>query len=264
MSHKPAAQQDYRFDEAVSQNSSRKRLRALFSEFFAEVLGTFVFVTFGSGAVMQTHLYGEADVLVSKVIVALAIGMGLAMGICIAGQISGGHVNPTVTVSLAVFRGFPWRKVPVYFMAQTIGSLVSAAAVALFNAPAISLLEPSSRMPLFASTSPPENTYMITFANIGFGTAFLMIGVMSLSDPRNKCPSWFFPFGILVLQFLICLILPGYPLNPAWDFGYRLFSMPISFSSEFDFSYFLIPMTAPIIGGLFGCGIYDLLLPIIE
>ncbi|KAJ9088467.1 hypothetical protein DSO57_1022819 [Entomophthora muscae] len=241
-----------------------KKPRGWLRDFLAEMLGTFTLVTFGSGAIMQTSLYGSQNSLLANVVVALGISMGLAMGVCISGHTSGGHINPIITTSLACFRRFPWRKVPLYFLAQTIGSLLSAVAVTLFNTSAITQMDPSSRMSLFASAPPFQNSYLITFINIMSGAALLLIGVMSLSDPRNKCPPWFFPFGLIVIQFLICLILPGYPLNPAWDFGYRLFSMPISFSSEFDFSYFLIPMTAPIIGGLFGSGIYDLLLPTSE
>src|SRR5580693_10302932 len=94
----------------------------LAAELIAEFLGTFVLILFGIGVVAMVVLFPSSNPgeLIHGGYTNITLGWGLAvtMGIYIAGKISGGHLNPAVTLTLAVFRGFPWRKVVPYSIAQ--------------------------------------------------------------------------------------------------------------------------------------------------
>src|SRR5579884_2385564 len=98
----------------------------LVGELIAEFLGTLVLILFGNGVVAMVQLFGTG--VPGEVVhggytnITLAWGLAVTMGIYIAGKISGAHLNPAVTVALAVFRGFPWRKVLPYSIAQTLGA----------------------------------------------------------------------------------------------------------------------------------------------
>src|SRR5215467_13727601 len=105
----------------------------LVAELIAEFLGTFVLILFGVGVVAMVVLFptrtpGEL-VHGGYTNITLGWGLGVTMGIYIAGKISGAHLNPAVTVSLAVFRGFPWRYVVPYSIAQLAGAFCAAALV---------------------------------------------------------------------------------------------------------------------------------------
>src|SRR5262249_27852246 len=109
---------------------------SLAGELVAEFLGTAVILLFGAGVVAMTVLFGNK--MPGEVVnggytnITIAWGLGVTMGIYIAGKTSGAHLNPAVTIALASFRGFPWAKVAPYALAQTAGAFF-AAAVVFFN-----------------------------------------------------------------------------------------------------------------------------------
>ena len=115
-------------------------------ELVAEFLGTFVLILFGIGVVAMVVLFptNNAGELVHGGYTNITIGWGLGvtMGIYVAGRISGAHLNPAVTLTLAVFRGFPWRKVLPYSLAQTAGAFVAAALVYRNYLPAFHRIDP--------------------------------------------------------------------------------------------------------------------------
>src|SRR5919108_6188402 len=107
--------------------------RALVGQVLAEFLGTFVLITLGDGVVAMVVLFGSGipGEVVKGGYTSITLGWGLAvlMGICVAGRVSGAHLNPAVTLTLAVFRDFPWRKVIPYMLAQILGAFGGAALV---------------------------------------------------------------------------------------------------------------------------------------
>ena len=119
---------------------------ALGAELFAEFLGTLVLILFGTGVVAMVVLFptNNAGELIHGGYTNITIGWGLGvtMGIYVAGRISGAHLNPAVTLTLAVFRGFPWRKVVPYSLAQTAGAFVAAALVYRNYLPAFHRIDP--------------------------------------------------------------------------------------------------------------------------
>ena len=107
--------------------------KSLAGELIAEFLGTWVLMMFGTGAVAMVTLFGTG--VPGEVVkggytnVTIAWGLGVTMGIYVAGAISGAHLNPAVTLALAVFRKFPWMKVLPYSIAQIAGAFTAAAMV---------------------------------------------------------------------------------------------------------------------------------------
>ncbi len=123
----------------------------LVAELIAEFLGTFVLILFGSGVVAMVVLFpsNAPAGIVHGGYTNITLGWGLAvtMGIYVAGKVSGGHLNPAVTLTLAVFRGFPWRKVVPYSIAQTAAAFLAAALVYRNYLPAFHQFDPNWKRP---------------------------------------------------------------------------------------------------------------------
>src|SRR5437588_6553517 len=118
------------------------------AELLAEFLGTLVLILFGNGVVAMVVLFGDPTLkgeIVKGGYTNITLGGGLAvtMGIYVAGKISGAHLNPAVTLTLALFRGFPWRNVVPYSAAQTAGAFAAAAVVYRNYLPAFHRVDPT-------------------------------------------------------------------------------------------------------------------------
>src|SRR5438309_2935571 len=115
-------------------------------ELLAEFLGTLVLLALGDGVVAMTVLFGTGtpNEVVKGGYTNITLGWGLAvlMGICVAGRVSGAHLNPAVTLALAVYRGFSWRKVLPYSAAQVAGAFAAAALVYVNYLPAFNHFDP--------------------------------------------------------------------------------------------------------------------------
>src|SRR3989449_4966140 len=122
------------------------RGNTLFGEMLAEFLGTLVLIALGDGVVAMVVLFGSGapNEVVKGGYTNITLGWGLAvlMGICVAGRVSGAHLNPAVTLAQAVFRGFPWGKVLPYMLAQVGGAFAGAALVYVNYLPALRAFDP--------------------------------------------------------------------------------------------------------------------------
>jgi glycerol uptake facilitator protein len=245
----------------------------LMGELIAEAFGTFVLVAFGTGVVAMVVLFGRGTpgeiVNGGFTNITFAWGIGVAMAVYLTARISGAHLNPAVTLSLAVFRGFPWNKVLPYSLAQTLGGFLAAALVYLNYRPAFLRFDPDlSRSGGVFTTFPafPEMP-MAGFLDQVIGTALLMLLIMALTDELNLAPpAWVGPLLVGLVVVVIGMSfggLHGYAINPARDFGPRLFIVLAGFRNNGltdGSNQFLVPLVAPLIGGILGAGAYDLLI----
>jgi glycerol uptake facilitator protein len=242
----------------------------LYAELIAEFLGTFVLILFGTGVVAMVVLFptknqGET---IHGGFTNITIGWGLAvtMGIYIAGKISGAHLNPAVTVALAVFRGFPWSKVIPYSIAQTAGACAAAALVFWNYLPAFRQADPLLEHTAGVFTTFPAFPGMpqAGFLDQLIGTALLVLLIFAITDELNMPP------GVSLAPLMIGLVvvaigmsfggMHGYAINPARDFGPRLFTVFAGFRNNglTDGTHvWWIPVVAPLLGGLAGAAIYD-------
>jgi glycerol uptake facilitator protein len=200
-------------------------------------------------------------------------GFGVTLGIYVAGRISGGHLNPAVTIALAVFKGFEWRKVGPYALAQTAGAFVAALIVRWNYSEVLNKLDPGHTVKSqgIFSTLPGNGTLPVSdwgaLRDQIIGTAILLFLVVAITDIRNTSPAA--NLAPVVVGFLIVAIGmawgtdAGYAINPARDFGPRLASYLTGFHHAFQDQYgnlyFWIPIVGPIIGGIVGVALYELL-----
>ncbi|MFF7736349.1 MIP family channel protein [Streptomyces sp. NPDC007984] len=274
---------------------SRLRRRAgLAGECLAEFLGTFVLIAFGCGVVAMTvaalpgsgrtegptiFFLGAGDWL----LITWGWCMAVVLGIYVAGGVSGAHINPAVTLAFAVRRKFPWVKVVPYWVAQVLGALAGAALVYAVYHDAINAFDAAFKGPKTDGKTLASFSIFATFPAPYFnggvwgplldqivGTAFLVMLVVAIIDLRNTAVKA--NLGPLVIGFTVAAIgmsygaNAGYAINPARDFGPRLFTwmagwdglaFPGNLAGAFS-DYWWIPIVGPLVGGVIGVLIYDL------
>jgi glycerol uptake facilitator protein len=239
---------------------SRPEDPALRGELLAEFLGTFVLIALGDGVVAMVVLLGKGGYA------SITLGWGLAVmfGICVAGRVSGAHLNPAVTLALAVFRDFPWRKVVPYALAQVAGAFAGAALVYANYLPAFRKFDPELEKTAGVFTTFPlfPDAWMFGLLDQVVGTALLVGLILAITDPRNQ------PVAAALNPIMVGLVvvaigvswggMHGYAINPARDFGPRLFTLVAGFrNTGFNTHAVWVPIVGPILGGLLGALAYD-------
>ncbi|CAJ1991176.1 aquaporin / Aquaglyceroporin 1 (AQP1) [Leishmania donovani] len=241
-------------------------------EYVAEFFGTFFLVTFGTGVIATTvfHAGNAASYQSNSSYMAITFGwgFGLTIGLFLSMAVSGGHLNPAVTLANCVFGAFPWIKLPGYFLAQFLGGLVGAAnTYGLFKShfdDAQKALLPNETMAskysgIFATYPNVANTYAV-WSEV-FNTMALMMGILAITDPRMTPAVNYKPVAIGLLLFVIGItsgINSSYGLNPARDLSPRILSAMLWGSEPFTLYsyYFWIPLVAPFVGALLGMFLY--------
>jgi glycerol uptake facilitator protein len=166
--------------------------KALFGEILAEFLGTLVLIALGDGVVAMVVLFGAGvpGEVVKGGYTNITLGWGLAvlMGICVAGRVSGAHLNPAVTLALAVFRGFPWRKVLPYVLAQVLGAFAGAALVYVNYLPAFRHFDPdlSKTANVFTTFPAYPDAWGHGLFDQVVGTAFLVGLILAITDSQES------------------------------------------------------------------------------
>jgi MIP family channel proteins len=244
-------------------------LKGTAREAAAEFFGTFILIAFGVGVVAQTVLSKDANG--SFLAINIGWGIGVMLGIYAAAGISGGHLNPAVTIALAVHRGFPWSKVLPYAIAQTAGAFAASALVFATYREAFSAFDGGMRMVegatatagIFATYPQPFLSIAGGFVDQVVGTMLLMIGAAAVTDQRNGVPAWLTGplVGLLVVAIGVAFgFNAGYAINPARDFGPRLFTFVAGWGSGVFTAgggWWWVPIAGPIVGAILGGWLYD-------
>jgi len=242
----------------------------LMAELVAEFLGTLVLILFGNGVVAMVVLFGHG--VPGEVVnggftnITLAWGLGVTMGIYVAGKITGAHLNPAVTITLAAFRGFPWIKVLPYCIVQTVGAFVAAAIVFWNYRLAFLKTDPQLDHTAGVFTTFPAFPATLSAGLLDqiIGTALLLLMIFAITDERNQPPGALVPLMVGLVVVVVGMSyggMHGYAINPARDFGPRLFTVVAGFKNNglTDGSMvFWVPIAGPIIGGLIGGLVYDM------
>jgi len=242
-------------------------------ELFAEFLGTFVLLAFGGGVVAQTVLSdGKSG---GQLSINIAWGFAVTLAIYVAGGVSGAHLNPAVTVALAARRGFSWAKVIPYCLSQIAGAFTASAVVFFVYREAFNNFDGGTRAVSGAkATAGIFSTYPQPFLSTWgglvdqiAGTAMLLMVILAITDARNNAPTGnLAPVIVGLLVMVIGMSFgfnAGYAINPARDFGPRLFTFVAGWGSEVfraSNNYFWVPIVGPLIGGVVGAYAYDLLI----
>src|SRR5579859_7043813 len=256
-------------------------LAGTYGEMIGEFFGTMVLILFGDGCVATFGLFGSVVPAASEwVVIILGWGLAVMLGIYVCGAISGAHLNPAVTLALAVRGKLAWNKVLAYWLAQVAGAFVAAMILyfvyqgALVNALAANHLSIGQ---IASATTYGGNgfgwifytghrSFVGAFGAFGdefVGTALLVGLIFAIVDVRNQPVQA--NLNPLIIGFLIVAIgasfglNTGYAINPARDFGPRLWIAIVSGGASLsaDNFYFWIPIVAPLAGGAVGALIYD-------
>jgi MIP family channel proteins len=239
-------------------------------ELLAEFLGTFILVTFGVAVVAQVILSeGKNGGYLS---INLGWGLAVVMGVYVAGGVTGAHLNPAVTLALAVRRGFAWGKLFPYWVAQVAGGFVASAAVFITYHDAFNAFDKGTRSVLgdrgtagiFATYPQPFLSTTGGFIDQLVGTALLILVILAVTDSNNTGPSQTLaPIVIGLLVVLIGMTFGlncGYAINPARDLGPRLFTWVGGWGTEVFRAancWFWVPIVGPLLGGILGALVYD-------
>jgi len=250
--------------------------KGLMGELIGEVFGTFILILLGDGVVANVGL-APRTAAPSYNWNTITIGWAFAViiAVYVTGGVSGAHINPAVTLALAVKRGFAWAKVIPYWIAQMVGAFLGALGVYLVYLDGLV----AAGMPNVWCTGAGSvfgqsfwggtgaaaiGSYSLTIACIAeiFGTAVLLWGVLASGDKKNLgVGANLGPFvvGFTVLAVGLSLGGPsGYSINPARDLGPRIFGLLVGTTGLFDGLYWLLaPVIAPLIGGVIGVFTYD-------
>ncbi len=241
----------------------------LIGELLAEFLGTLVLIALGDGVVAMVVLFANRDIpgeVVHGGYTNITLGWGLAvfMGICVAGRVSGAHLNPAVTLALAAFRDFPWSKVLPYMAAQTAGGFAGAALVYVNYLPAFREFDPdlSKTASVFATVPKFPDAWIHGLFDQVIGTALLVGLILAIGEPKIPfVPSWLQGPCVALVVVAIGISwggMHGYAINPARDLGPRLFTLAAGFKNTgFSNGVYLVPIVGPLIGGLLGAVVYD-------
>jgi glycerol uptake facilitator protein len=263
----------------------------VWGEHASEFLGTMVLIMFGTGvvamAVAGLNQSGRGTKIFEAsgdwLLIGWGWGIGVALAVYIAGGVSGAHLNPAITMALALRRGFPWSKVPGYWAAQTLGAFVGAAIVYANYKGAIDSFERANAInrgdlnsvptfSIFATFPAPYlHNWVGPFVDQVIGTALLAGCVFAITDELNQAVrANMAPFivGLIVVAIGISFgANAGYAINPARDFGPRVFAAIAGYGSVAlpgDYgnvnTYFWIPIIGPLLGACIGALIYDFLI----
>jgi len=243
--------------------------KALIGELLGEFAGTMILILFGVGVVAQVVAGG----LGNHDSIAWAWGLGVTLGVYTAARASGAHLNPAVTLALAVWKGFSWLKVVPYWIAQFLGAFVAALLVRWNYNEVLAQKDPNHTLKtqFVFSTLPGNGSLPVhewgAFRDQIIGTAILMFLIVAITDLRNTSPAA--NLAPLIIGLLVVGIGmawgtdAGYAINPARDFGPRLASFFTGYGGamrdQYGNLYFWVPIIAPIIGAVLGAGAYEAL-----
>ena len=257
-------------------------LAGLWGESIAEFFGTLTLLLFGDGCVAGVLLFGfglNAPLWINWMVIAWGWGIAVTLGVYVAGTASGAHLNPAVTLGLAVTGKFPWNKVIQYWIAQVAGAFVAALILWFVYQGAFINFEHLQHVSrgvagangMGITEAKVFYTFKQPFVGIGgafgdqvLGTALLMGLILAIIDLRNSPPqSNLAPFIIGLLVVGIGLSFgynAGYAINPARDFGPRLLAWIVGFKGlalPGPDNYFWVPIVGPLLGAAIGGLVYE-------
>jgi glycerol uptake facilitator protein len=240
--------------------------------FVAELIGTALLLLLGVGVVANVVLTGTKGHASGWIVITAGWGMAVFVAVACVGPYSGAHINPAVTICLAIVGKFAWADVPSYILAQMIGAFVGAALAFLaYYKHYATHDDPAGKLATF-STGPAIRSPGWNLVTEAQGTFVLLIAVLHFAHPDAQLANGetikvglgsvgAVPVGLLVFAIGLCLGGPtGYAINPARDLGPRIAHalLPIPGKGSSDWSYAWVPIVGPILGALAAAGVHVL------
>ncbi|MSU60853.1 MAG: aquaporin family protein [Pedosphaera sp.] len=236
------------------------------SPFTAEIIGTMLLVVFGDGVVANVLLNKSKGQNGGWIVITTGWALAVTIAVYAVRSISGAHLNPAVTIALAVIGQFPRASVPSYIIAQMIGGIFGGVLVWLAYLPHWGITaDKGAKLGVFC-TGPAVRSPLANLLTEIIGTALLVLGLLAILTPKNLVPNsgfetGFAPVLVGVIVWAIGLSLggpTGYAINPARDLGPRIahYVLPIAGKGDSDWGYAWVPVVGPILGGVAGALFY--------
>jgi glycerol uptake facilitator protein len=241
--------------------------------FVAEIVGTMLLIVLGDGVVANVLLNKSKGQNSGWIVITAGWAFAVTIAVYCVGWISGGHLNPAVTIALAIIGhgNFAWSNVPIYIAGQMIGAFLGGIVVWLAYLPHWQITEDKAAVRGVFCTAPAVRHTVGNLLTEIIGTFVLVVGVLAIPSVKNLKPETGFSsglgpllVGVIVWSIGLSLGGPtGYAINPARDLGPRLAHamLPIPGKADSDWGYAWIPVLGPIIGGAAGALFYKFLWP---
>ena len=251
--------------------------KAFLGELISECLAVFIIIALGCSVAAMVSLYDPSPYQNAYWGVCISWGLAVTIAIYVTGAVSGTHANPAVTLALAVWRGFPKKKILPYAAAQLLGGFLGAALVYQLFGPVIdhyNVLHHLTRAGdggaagVFFTHPGLAITPMHAFVDEIILTAILLLGIFAITEEFNSMAPMA-NSGALIIGLLVACIgasagyLEAWAINPARDFGPRLFAYMAGWNQAAlpsPENYWWVPILGPLIGGVIGGGAYQLLI----
>ncbi len=250
--------------------------KAYLGELISECIAVTIIITIGNSAAAMYTLYDPSPYQTAYWGVCITWGLAVTIAIYVTGAVSGTHANPAVTLALALYRGFPKSKMVPFWAAQTLGAILGAALVYMMFSPVIDIYNLAHGTDRAAGgaagvffTHPGLGiTPIRAFFNEIVLTGILLLGIFAITEEYNtQAPQA--NSSALIIGLLVAAIgasagyLEAWPLNPARDFGPRLFCYFTGWGSQAfpaPDNYWWVPIAGPFCGGVAGASVYQWLI----
>ncbi|SHH64662.1 MIP/aquaporin family protein [Sporanaerobacter acetigenes] len=231
--------------------------------YLGEFFGTLILILLGSGVCCNVSLKKSKGQNSGWIVIAAGWGFAVAIAAYTTGWVSGAHLNPAVSIAMAILGNLSWKLVPGYIISQILGAIVGAMlAYAAFKDHFAETDDKDAKLGVFC-TAPAIRNFGRNFITEVIGTAMLVVGILGTGNANNAIgPLGPMLAGIVVFSIGLSLGGPtGYAINPARDLGPRIAHaiLPIPNKRDSDWEYAWVPIFGPVVGGIVGALIYNLI-----
>jgi len=235
------------------------------SIFLGELIGTLLLILLGNGVVACALLHKSKGEKGGWIVITAGWGFAVAIAVYAVGWISGGHLNPAVTIGLVTAGITPVSAIPYYIAGQMIGAMLGAWLVWIAYHPHWKATDDATYKLMCFCTHPAIRKRFYNFLTEVIATAVLIIGILGIFNVHNGIGSGVGPYAVGILIFGIGLSLggpTGFAINPARDLGPRIMHawLPIAGKGKTEWSYAWVPIAGPLLGGVLGALLYQFLI----
>jgi glycerol uptake facilitator protein len=228
--------------------------------FVGEILGTMLLIILGEGVVANVVLKNTKGSNSGLIVITFGWAMGVFVAVFCMGPLSGAHLNPAVTIGLAMVEKFSWQLVPIYILGQLIGASFGACLVWLHYRQHFAITDDKDLKLAVFCTAPQIRSFADNLISEIIGTFVLVFGVLYMASPEVGIGAISaLPVALLVLGIGVSLGgTTGYAINPARDLGPRLMHaiLPIPDKRDSDWSYSWVPVVGPLVGAAIAALVY--------
>ena len=237
-------------------------MNAEMTQIIGEFIGTMILILLGDGVCAAVNLNKSKAQASGWIVIAFGWGMAVMMGVYISGFMGPAHLNPAVSLAMAMTGAIGWNLVIPFIIAQMLGAFVGALLVWLAYLPHWSVTKDQGAILGTFATGPAIRNYPANFITELIGTFVLVLGLLAFGQNVFADGTNVFAVGGLILAIGLSLGGPtGYAINPARDLGPRIAHavLPIGNKGTSDWTYSWVPVVGPMVGAIVAVGVYTLM-----